>query len=126
MSFKCFQRFGPDALFFRVTGVPDAMRITKGDPNENFDIIVNYDVLNSDPVVQEQKIEAFKALTQFDRNGRINIDRLLETAASSIDTLLSDSILQPAAQAKQEVMKNVTDESFEIIRHVPIIGEMHA
>ena len=64
MSFKCFQRFGPDSLFFRVTGVPEAMRISKGNPNENYDILVNYDVLNSDPEVQEQKIEAFKALTQ--------------------------------------------------------------
>ena len=114
MSFKCFQRFGPDSLFFRVTGVPDAMQITKGDPNENFDIIVNYDVLNNDPEVQEQKIEAFKALTQFDQSGRINLDSLLEIAASSIDPVLSDSILQPAQDAQEDVMKNVTDDLAKI------------
>tara|TARA_R110002020_G_scaffold471745_1_gene699099 strand:+ start:1065 stop:3158 length:2094 start_codon:yes stop_codon:yes gene_type:complete len=114
MSFKCFQRFGPDSLFFRVTGVPDAMQITKGDPNENFDIIVNYDVLNNDPEVQEQKIEAFKALTQFDQSGRINLDSLLEIAASSIDPVLSDSILQPAKDAQEDVMKNVTDDLAKI------------
>tara|TARA_R110000824_G_scaffold250707_3_gene439480 strand:+ start:665 stop:2758 length:2094 start_codon:yes stop_codon:yes gene_type:complete len=114
MSFKCFQRFGPDSLFFRVTGVPDSMQITKGDPNENFDIIVNYDVLNNDPEVQEQKIEAFKALTQFDQSGRINLDSLLEIAASSIDPVLSDSILQPAQDAQEDVMKNVTDDLAKI------------
>ena len=120
MSFKCFQRFGPDSLFFRVTGVPEAMRISKGNPNENYDILVNYDVLNSDPEVQEQKIEAFKALTQFDRNGRINVDSLLEVAASSIDPLLSDSILQPAQQAQQEVMKDVTDDLAKIFAGIEV------
>jgi len=114
MAFKCYQRFGPDSIFFRVTGVPDSLQMSKGDPNENFDIIVNYDVLNSDPQITEQKIEAFKALTQLDPSGRINIDSLLEVAASSIDPVLSDAILQPAEAAQEQVMKDVTDDLAKI------------
>jgi len=114
MAYKCYQRFGPDSTFFRVTGVPDSMQITKGDPNENFDVIVNYDVLNNDPEVQEQKIEAFKALTQFDQTGRINLDNLLEIAAASIDPVLSDGILQPAQDGQEDVMKDVTDDLAKI------------
>jgi hypothetical protein len=114
MAFKCFQRFGPDSVFFRVTGVPDSMQITKGDPNENYDITVSYDVLNNDPETQEQKIEAFKALTQLDQSGRINLDSLLEVAASSIDPVLSDSILQPAQEAQDKIMKDVTDDLAKI------------
>jgi len=114
MSFKCFQRFGPDSIFFRVTGVPESLELNKGDPNEEFDIIVNYDVLNSDPDVIEQKIEAFKNLTQLDSSGRININSLLEVAAASIDPVLSDNILQPAEQAQEQVMKDVTDDLAKI------------
>ena len=114
MSFKCFQRFGPDSIFFRVTGVPESLQLNKGDPNEEFDIIVNYDVLNSDPEVIEQKIEAFKNLTQLDSSGRININSLLEVAAASIDPILSDNILQPAEQAQEQVMKDVTDDLAKI------------
>lgn len=114
MAYKCYQRFGPDSTFFRVTGVPDSMQMTKGDPTENFDVIVNYDVLNNDPEVQEQKIEAFKALTQFDQTGRINLDNLLEIAAASIDPVLSDGILQPAQDGQEDVMKDVTDDLAKI------------
>ena len=114
MAFKCFQRFGPDSVFFRVTGVPDSMQMTKGDPNENYDITVSYDVLNTDPETQEQKIEAFKALTQLDQSGRINLDSLLEVAASAIDPVLSDSILQPAQEAQDKIMKDITDDLAKI------------
>ena len=32
MAYRCFQRFGPDNIFSRVTGVPDPMEFSKGDP----------------------------------------------------------------------------------------------
>ena len=35
LAYRCFQRFGPDSIFFRVTGSPDAQMFDKGDPNEN-------------------------------------------------------------------------------------------
>ena len=80
LAYRCFQRFGPDSIFFRVTGSPDAQMFDKGDPNENFDILLTYDVLNSDPDAQEKKLNQLVSLTQLDRNGRINIDKLLEVA----------------------------------------------
>jgi len=57
MAFKCFQRFGPEEVFFRVTGNADPQTFTKGDPDENFDIMISYDVLNSDANSQEQKLQ---------------------------------------------------------------------
>ena len=76
MCYKCFQRFGPDSVFFRVTGSPDPVNFDKGDPDENYDIIISYDVLNSDPETQEQKLQQLIALTQLDRSGRIDINSL--------------------------------------------------
>jgi len=114
MAFKCFQRFGPDEIFFRVTGNANPMTFTKGDPNENYDIMISYDVLNADPQSQENKLQQIVSLTQMDRNGRINIDALLDIAASSIDPVLADNILQPAQVAAEQITKFVTDDLAKI------------
>lgn len=110
MAFKCFQRFGPDQVFFRVTGVADPMRFDRGNPDENFDIVIGYDVLNSDPENLEQKLNSLVSLFQLDRSGRINVDAFVELAANAIDPVLADYILQPAEQASQQVVKQVTDD----------------
>ena len=114
LAYRCFQRFGPDSIFFRVTGSPDAQMFDKGDPNENFDIIITYDVLNSDPDAQEKKLNQLVSLTQLDRNGRISIDKLLEGAASSIDPMLADAVLQPSQEAQEQIVKQVTDDLTKI------------
>ena len=61
MAFKCFQRFGPDEVFFRVTGTPDPQTFTKGDPDENFDILINFDVQNTDPETVKNKTGAVRS-----------------------------------------------------------------
>ena len=114
MCYKCFQRFGPDSVFFRVTGSPDPVVFNKGNPDENYDIIISYDVLNSDPETQEKKLQQMVALTQLDRSGRINIDNLLDAAANSIDPVLADRILQPTEAAQEQVVKQVTDDLSKI------------
>ena len=114
MCYKCFQRFGPDSVFFRVTGSPDPVAFNKGNPDENYDIMISYDVLNSDPETQEKKLNQMVALTQLDRSGRINIDSLLDAAANSIDPVLADRVLQPTEAAQEQVVKQVTDDLAKI------------
>ncbi len=114
LAYRCYQRFGPDSTFFRVTGSPDPQMFNKGDPNENFDVLISYDVLNSDPQTQEAKLQQITALTQLDRSGRINIDNLLTAMANAVDPVLADSILQPAQDAQQEIVKQVTDDLSKI------------
>ena len=114
MCYKCFQRFGPDSVFFRVTGSPDPVVFSKGDPNENYDVIIDFDVLNNDPQTQEAKLRQLTELTAMDRTGRININALLDAAATSIDPVLADRILQPTEVAQQEVVKQVTDDLSKI------------
>ena len=114
MCYRCFQRFGPDSVFFRVTGSPDPVVFNKGNPDENYDIIISYDVLNSDPETQEKKLQQMVALTQLDRSGRINIDNLLDAAANSIDPVLADRVLQPTEAAQEQVVRQVTDDLAKI------------
>lgn len=114
MAFKCYQRFGPDSIFFRVTGVPESVQMDKGDPNENFDIMINYDVLTTDPEAQAQKLQGMIGMLQYDRNGLFNIDNLLTSIASSIDPVLADGILQSPQVARDEIIRGVTDDLAKI------------
>jgi hypothetical protein len=114
MCFKCFQRFGPDSIYFRVTGAPDAVDFPKGNPEEEYDIIINYDVLNTDQEKQEAKLQQLVNLTQLDSSGRINMTGLLDTMANAIDPVLADSILQPVEDAQEQIQKNVTDDLAKI------------
>ena len=86
----------------------------RGDPDENFDIIINYDVLNNDPETQERKLQQMVALTQLDRNGRIDINSLLDASAFAVDPVLADSVLQPIEAAQEQVVKQVTDDLAKI------------
>ena len=112
--YRCFQRFGPDSIFFRVTGVPDPQMFNKGNPDENFDVTISYDVLNTDPEKQENKLNSMISLLQLDRNGRINVDNLVTLIAGSVDPVLADSVLQPVEEAQQQILKDVTDDLSKI------------
>ena len=114
MCYRCFQRFGPDSIFFRVTGVPDPQVFNKGNPDENFDVTISYDVLNTDPEKQENKLNSMISLLQLDKNGRINVDNLVTLIAGSVDPVLADSVLQPVEEAQQQILKDVTDDISKI------------
>ena len=120
LAFKCYQRFGPEQLFFRVTGNPDPVKFSRGDPNEDFDITINFDVLSTDPETLESQLNQFVSLVQFDRNGRINMDRMLEVLASAVNPALADAVLQPAQEAQQQIVKQVTDDLTKISSSIEV------
>ena len=120
MSFKCFQRFGPDEVFFRVTGIPDPQIFNKGNPDENFDILINFDVLNTDPDNVQAKLKQFSELTQFNTNNRMSMDNFLDIAASAVDPVMADAILQPVESAQEEVVKQVTDDLAKIFAGIEV------
>lgn len=120
LSFKCYQRFGPEQVFFRVTGVTDPQRFTRGDPNEDFDITINFDVLNTDPEALESQLNQFVSLVQFDRNGRMDMDRMLEVLASAVNPALADAVLQPAQEAQQQIVRQVTDDLSKIYAGIEV------
>ena len=120
MAFKAFQRFGPDQVFFRVTGNPNPEKFKKGDANEDFDIMIDFDVRSQDPENLEKQLQQFVSLLQFDRNGRINADLMLEALASAVNPIMADAVLQPAQQASAEVIKDVTDDLSKIYAGIEV------
>jgi hypothetical protein len=120
MAWKLYQRMGPDEIFFQVTGNPNPQVMTKGSPDENFSIMVSFDSLSSDPETAETQLKNMVSLTQLDRNGILDINKLLEFAASSINPIFADYVLQPVEEAQQKVQKNVTDDLAKIFAGIEV------
>lgn len=114
LAWKLFQRMGPDEIFFQVTGNPNPQTMTKGSPDENYSFSVSFDSLSADPENAESRMKQIGSLVQFDRNGRIDMDKFLEFAAMSIDPVFGDYVLQPAEEATAKVQKQVTDDLAKI------------
>lgn len=119
-AYRAYQRHGPDELFFRVTGSPDPVKFNRGNPDENFDFQVQFDILSNDPENAERQMNQMASLLQFDKSGRIGIDQFLEFAANAINPVLADSILQPAEVAHEKVVKNVTDDLSKVYSGIEV------
>ena len=110
LGWKSYQLYGPDQLFFRVTGQPDSMQIDKGDPMEDFDIVVSFDTQNNDPESIETRLGQLVQLLAIDKNGKLNVDALIEIAAAAIDPVLADATLMPSEAGSELIVKQVFDD----------------
>jgi hypothetical protein len=119
-AWKLYQRMGPDEVFFQVTGNPNPQVMSKGSPDENFYITVNFDSQSNDPDTAETQLKNMVSLVQLDRNGILDVNKLLEFTASSINPIFADYVLQPAEEAQQKVMKNVTDDLAKIFAGIEV------
>jgi len=120
MAWKLYQRMGPDEVFFQVTGNPNPQVMTKGSPDEDYSIMVSFDSLSSDPDTAETQLKNMVSLVQLDRNGILDINKILEFAASSINPIFADYVLQPVEEAQQKVAKNVTDDLSKIFSGIEV------
>jgi hypothetical protein len=120
MAWKLYQRMGPDEVFFQVTGNPNPQVMTKGSADENFSIVVNFDSQSNDPETAETQLKNMVSLVQLDRNGIMDVNKLLEFTASSINPIFADYVLQPAEEAQQKVTKNVTDDLAKIFAGIEV------
>lgn len=118
--YKNFQRFGPEETWFRVTGVPQPELFQKGDPDENFDITVGFDMLSNDPDSVEKKLQAMLSLVQMDKNGIMDSNAVISMAAFAIDPIAADSIIQPAQAAQEQVVQKVTDDLTKIFAGIEV------
>jgi hypothetical protein len=120
LAWQLFQRMGPDEVFFQVTGNPNPQTMTKGDPDEVYSIVVAFDSMANDPETAEAQMKQVISLVQYDRNGIIDMNKLLEFAAMSISPVLADYVLQPAEEAQQKITKNVTDDLAKIFAGIEV------
>ena len=120
MAWKLFQRMGPDEVFFQVTGNPNPQLMSKGSPDDNFSIVVSFDTKETDPETAETQLRNMVSLLQFDRNGRIDVNKMLEFIAASINPIFADYVMQPAEEAQEKVMKDITDDLSKIYAGIEV------
>lgn len=120
MAWKLYQRMGPDEVFFQVTGNPNPQVMQKGSPDENFSITVSFDSLATDPETAETQLKNMVSLVQLDRNGILDVNKLLEFTASAINPIFADYVLQPMEEAQQKVAKSVTDDLAKIFAGIEV------
>jgi hypothetical protein len=68
----------------------------------------------------ETQLGQFVQLMQLDRNGRIDVDALLEISGSAINPVIADAILRPREQAQEQVVKQVTDDLSKIYAGIEV------
>jgi hypothetical protein len=120
LAWKLYQRMGPDEVFFQVTGNPNPQVMSKGSPDENFSITVAFDSQASDPETADLQLKNMISLLQMDRNGIIDVNKMLEFTAASINPIFADYVLQPAEESQQKIAKAVTDDLAKIFSGIEV------
>jgi len=100
--------------------MPEPQKMVKDDPNEDFDVTVSFDTQNNDPEMVEKKLAQFVQLLGLDKQGKININNLLEIAGAAIDPVLADAVLQPNDAGIEEITRQVTDDISKIFSGIEV------
>jgi hypothetical protein len=115
-----YQQYGPDAEFFRVTGMQDVQKFNKGRAGERFDFYLQFDVATQDP---EQMLERVKAIAELapalDRSGTLDTERLLQLAVGQIMPGASEKIMIPKETASQKAVEEERQTIAELVAGVP-------
>lgn len=104
---KLYQQYGSDEVYYRVIGIKNAsmQSFKKGDPNEDFDFYITYDIQSTDFEKMAQKWQAIiQAAQTLDRDGQVNWGALLTAFVNSVDPNIAETIIQPADVGTQKVV----------------------
>jgi hypothetical protein len=97
-TWKLWQQFGSDEVYFRVIGVRTAnpMLMRKGDPTEDYDFNLNFDVDSLNVEQWTKKMETMvKIATSADPEGITNWARLTQLLYQGVDVTLAEQIVDP-------------------------------
>jgi hypothetical protein len=109
---KLYQQYGDDGVYFRVLGLQSekATLFQKGDPSEDYDIYMSYDVLSMSPEQQTQKLENIaKICMTADKYGQIDYSQLLQLMLESVDPNIAERIILPKDAAADRFVKEEQD-----------------
>ena len=118
--FSLYQQYGPDEEFFRVTGVRDMQKFSKGNPGERFDFYLSFDVATQDPAQMLDRVKAVAELgTMLDRNGVMDTEQLLTIGVGQVMPGAAERIMLPRETASQKAVEEERQTIAEIYAGVP-------
>jgi hypothetical protein len=113
LAYEQYQRYGPDEVMFRVTGIPEMTRMDNR-PGEKLDITITFDSLFSDPDNVEQMIANVSTLFQFDDAGAIDKTAWLSVAMQAISPIFAQQLLKPADESVRDLQRKVMEDITQI------------
>ena len=115
-----YQQYGPDEEYFRVTGMRDMQKFSKGRAGERFVFYLQFDVATQDP---QQMLERVKMVGELggmlDKNGTLDTERLLQLAIGQVLPGASEKVLLPKETASQKAMEEERQLIAELVAGVP-------
>lgn len=117
MVWKLWQQYGDSKQLFRVSGLAKApMQImAKGDPQEDYQVMLSFDVQSLDQENQMDKFEAIaKIKASFDTNGQIDTSKLIPLLINAIDPAIAEQVVLPATSGQQQVVSQVQGDLSQI------------
>lgn len=120
MAYQAYQAFGPDELYFRVTGHPDPIQFKKNPVEEELDVTITFDTLMNDPEMIEQRVNLFRVLAQNSQTGRFNMEALDEIMANMIDPTIADAVMVPIEQGIEQIQRDVAEDLAMIFSGQPV------
>ena len=118
--FSLYQQYGPDEEFFRVTGMQDLQKFSKGNPGERFDFSLQFDAASQDPAQMLDRVKSIAELGgMLDKNGTLDTERLLQIAVGQILPGAAESIMIPKETASQKAVEEERQTIAEIYAGVP-------
>ena len=118
--FSLYQQYGPDEEYFRVTGVQDMQKFSKGQAGERFDFYLQFDAALQDPAQMLERVKAIAELGgMLDKNGVLDTEQLLTIAVGQILPGAAESIMIPKETASQKAVEEERQTIAEIYAGVP-------
>ena len=119
-TFSLYQQYGPDEEYFRVTGVQNMEKFSKGRAGERFDFYMQFDAALQDPAQMLERVKAIAELGgMLDKNGVLDTEQLLTIAVGQILPGAAESVMIPKETASQKAVEEERQTIAEIYAGVP-------
>lgn len=103
--YTLYQQFGPDEEFFRVVGVQDYQRYTKGTPGSRYDFWIDFDITTQDPTKMIERATAVADLyARMGKGTELDSGFLLQLIVGSLMPGMADRVNVPVEQATEKAM----------------------
>lgn len=120
MSYQCFQVFGPDEVFFRVTGQPDPIRFLRSPSESSADVKITFNVLDTDPETLQARLGLIREIAQQADRRKYDVDLLNSIIISMIDPSIADAITLPEGAGQEQLLRDVMADISQIYAGFPM------
>jgi hypothetical protein len=108
--YEAYKIDGPEELYLRVTGNPQAVQFIKDEDEAEMDISISFNSIYDDPEQMKELRETILQASQMDTSGRVNAEAGVDMFLNMADPMLADIMLLPTEQGADKITREVQDD----------------